>query len=61
MGFLDDAKKKAQGLIHGNEDKVKDGIDKAADVAETKLGDEHADKIDAAADKAKDVVDDLGK
>lgn len=59
MGFLDDAKDKAAGLIEGHEDQVNDGIDKAADLAEDKLGAEHADKIDAAADKAKDVVDGL--
>ena len=50
---------KAAGLIEGHEDQVNDGIDKAADLAEDKLGAEHADQIDAAADKAKDVVDGL--
>lgn len=55
MGLMD----KIKGLLGQHEDKVHDGIDKAADVANDKTGGDHADKIDAAADKAKDVVTDL--
>ncbi len=54
MGLLD----KIKGMLGGNADKAKDGIDKAADVAEDKLGDKvGSDKIDMAADKAKEALD----
>ena len=62
MGLLDDAKAKISGLLHGHEDQLKDGIDKAAKAAkaaEAKLGAEHADQIEGAAEKAKDAVDKL--
>ena len=55
MGILD----KAKGLIGGNKDKVTEGIDKAAEVATDKVGEEHADKVESAAEKAKDVVEGL--
>lgn len=55
MGFLD----KLRGLIGGNKAKVKGGIDKASDVVESKVGTEHAGKVESAAEKAKDVVDKL--
>ena len=61
MGLLDDAKKKVTGLLHGHEDQAKQGIDKAADVAGSKLGDGHAEQIDSVADKAKDAVDKLAE
>lgn len=59
MGLLDDAKDKIGGLLKGKEDTVKDGIDKAADVIEDKVGEKHADKVEDVAEKAKDVVDKL--
>lgn len=52
MGMMD----KAKGLLGGNKDKVKDGIDKAADAAGNVAGG-HADKVDKAADAAKDAID----
>jgi hypothetical protein len=52
--FLD----KAKDLVAGNKDKVKDGIDKASDVAEEKAGDK-AGLVQQAAEKAKDIVDGL--
>jgi hypothetical protein len=57
MGLLD----KLKGLLGGNKDKVKGGIDKVSDVVESKVGDKHAAKVDMAADKAKDAIDKLGK
>jgi hypothetical protein len=59
MGFLDEAKKKASGLLKGRSDQVGDAIDKVADVVDDKTGGKHGDKIDSAAEKAKDIVDDL--
>jgi hypothetical protein len=56
MGLFD----KAKNLAGKNKDKIEDGIDKAAEVAEGKLGDKvGADKIEDAAEKAKDGVDKL--
>ena len=50
---------KAKDLVSGNKDKAKDGIDKAADVVDEKTGGEHTEHIDTAAEKGKDIVDDL--
>ncbi len=58
MGLLDDVTGKAKDLVEGNEDKVEAGIDAAADFADDKTGGEHTDKIDMAADKAKDLLPD---
>jgi hypothetical protein len=55
MGLLD----KLKALLSGRKDEVKSGIDKTSDVVEEKVGPEHADKVEGAAEKAKDVVDDL--
>ncbi|WP_116997539.1 antitoxin [Desertimonas flava] len=55
MGFLD----KLRNLIGGNKTKVKQGIDKASDTVESKVGAKHADKVENVAEKAKDVVDKL--
>ncbi len=54
MGFLDSVKQK----LAGNKDQAKQGIDKAADVVESKAG-EHADKVQQGAEMAKDQVDKL--
>lgn len=56
MGIFDKFKKTASK----NEAKIDEGIDKAADLASDKLGDKVGeDKIDMAAEKAKDAVDKL--
>ena len=54
MGIMDSIKSK----LGGNKSQVKQGIDKAADVAESKAG-EHADKVQQGAEAAKDAVDKL--
>lgn len=64
MGFLDKlkgTKSKAAKLVAENEDKIDDGIDKAADLVDDKTGGKHTDKIDSAAEKAKDAVDKLAE
>lgn len=57
MGLFD----KVKGLVGSNaekiEDVVEDGIDKAADMAKGIVPDEHDDKVDMAAEKAKDMAD----
>ncbi len=55
MGFLD----KAKDAISGNKSKVKDGIDTAAKHSDKVVPSKHRDKVDTAADKAKDAVDKL--
>ena len=54
MGLLDTVKSK----LAGNKQQVKGGIDKAADAVGDKAG-AHADKVDQAAEAAKDAVDKL--
>ncbi len=54
MGLMD----KLKGLIGGNTDKVKQGLDKAGDMVDEKTGGAHADKIDMAKDKAAGLLDD---
>ena len=55
MSILD----KAKGLIGKNRDKAKDGVDKGAGIVDNKTGGAHTDKIDSAADRAKDEIDKL--
>ena len=55
MSILD----KAKGLLGKNSGKAKDGVDKAADVADDKTGGKHTEQIDGAAEKAKDAIDDI--
>ena len=57
MGLLDDLKGKAQHLIGGNEQAIKDGIEKAGDFVDSKTGGKYADKVDAAQRGASDFVD----
>jgi hypothetical protein len=56
MGFMD----KLKELVGGHKDQAKQGIDKAAGVADEKTGGSHTDQIDSAAEKGKEGVDKLG-
>jgi len=53
MGLLD----KIKGMLGGNADKVKQGIDKAADMVDEKTDGKFADKVDMAQEKIGDMVD----
>lgn len=55
MGLMDSIK----GMLKGKKPQAKEGIDKGADVVADKVGTEHADKVDKAAEVAKDGVDKL--
>jgi hypothetical protein len=55
------ARKTADDLAEQHGDKIKDGIDKAAGLAEKKLGRGEAKQVDSIAAKAKGLVDDLAK
>jgi F0F1-type ATP synthase membrane subunit b/b' len=57
MGLLDTIK----GALKGNTDKVKDGLDQAADMVDEKTGGKYSEHIDTAQDKAADMVDDLAE
>jgi hypothetical protein len=57
VGILDDLKGKAQQLIGGNEQAIKNGIEKVGDFVDSKTGGKHADKIDSAQRGASDFVD----
>jgi hypothetical protein len=68
MGLLDQLKKnlpglkkKAEDLVEEHDDKIKDGLDKAATLANEKTGGKHRDKIEKGVAKAKDAVDDLAE
>jgi ABC-type transporter Mla subunit MlaD len=56
---LENLKDQAADLLDEHGDKIKDGIDKAAGVADDKTGGQHTERIGSVADKAKDVVDRL--
>ena len=53
MGLLD----KAKDLIGGNQGKAKQGVSKAADVADDQTGGKYTDKVDLGEDKAHDVIE----
>ncbi len=55
MGMLD----KIKGLVGGNADKVKEGLDKAGDMIDDKTGGKYEDQIDTAAEKIGDMIDDV--
>ncbi len=56
MGIFDKAKDAAMA----NKDKLAEGLDKANEMAQDKLGDklgDHADKLDMVTDKAKEALE----
>jgi hypothetical protein len=55
MGLMDTLK----NALKGKTKQVESGIDKVADVVDDKTGGQHTDKIDDAAEKAKDFVEKL--
>jgi hypothetical protein len=55
MGLFD----KLKGAAKGREEQIKSGIDKVADVVESKTPDSVDSKVEMAAEKAKDIVDKL--
>ncbi|QCW51543.1 antitoxin [Nocardioides dongxiaopingii] len=59
MGFLDDAKNKLTHAVDDHGDKIEAGIDKAADLADSKTGGKFHDKIETGTGKAKDALDKL--
>src|SRR4029453_314732 len=60
VGLIDDLKGKAQGLIDGNEEAIKDGITKAGDFIDQKTGGKFAGHVDTVQNAASDFVDRTG-
>ncbi|WP_179017341.1 antitoxin [Paenarthrobacter nitroguajacolicus] len=56
VGLIDDLKGKAQGLIQGNEETIKNGIDKAGDFVDQKTGGKYAGHVDKVQNAASDFV-----
>ncbi|MFI5607741.1 antitoxin [Amycolatopsis sp. NPDC051903] len=54
MSMFDKAKEKLQEFAGQHPDKVDQGVDKAADVADEKTGGKYGEQIDKGADKVKD-------
>jgi hypothetical protein len=50
---------KAKDLASEHEEEVKEGIDKAADMADEKTGGKYSDQIDTGAEKGKEFVEGL--
>ena len=59
MGFLDKLRGKATEAVDKHGDKVGEGIDKAKGFIDDKTGGKLGGKDDAAADQAKDALDNL--
>lgn len=59
MSFFDKAKAAVTDAVDKHGDKIADGIDKAAGMADQKTGGKHRDKIQGGAAKAKDALDRL--
>ena len=55
MGIFD----KAKDMLNQHPDKVEQGLDRAAGLADQHTGGKHADKIDQATGKARDALDSL--
>ncbi len=53
MRFFD----KIKGLLKKNKKPVTNAVDKASDLIESKVGEAHADKVEAGAEKVKDVIE----
>lgn len=50
---------KAKDLISGHSDKIDQGVDKAADLADEKTGGKNSQQLDQAAEVVKDKVGDF--
>jgi hypothetical protein len=60
LSIFDNIKGKAEGLISGNEEKIKEHIEKAGDFVDGKTGDKYQDQINKAQSAASNYVDRSG-
>jgi hypothetical protein len=59
MGFLDKAKGALKKGVDAQGEKIGEGVDKAAEVADEKTGGKHGRQFDQGADRTKDALDGL--
>ena len=59
MGFLDKLRGRATAAVDQHGDKIAQGIDKAAGLADAKTGGKHRDKIEKGRAQAKAALDKL--
>ena len=59
MSFLDKFRAKAKDAVDQHGDKISQGIDKAAKMADDKTKGKYSDKIDTAQQKSKEALDKL--
>jgi hypothetical protein len=59
MGIFDNLRKKATKAVDEHGDQIAKGIDKAADLADTKTHGQHHSQVDKAASSTKDALDKL--
>jgi hypothetical protein len=60
VGLIGDLKGKAQGLIRGNEQAIKNGISKAGDFVDTKTGGKYSGHVDKIQHGASKLIDKNG-
>jgi len=60
VGLIGDLKGKAQGLIRGNEQAIKNGISKAGDFVDTKTGGKYSGHVDKIQHGASKLIDQNG-
>jgi hypothetical protein len=60
VGLIGDLKGKAQGLIRGNEQAIKNGISKAGDFVDTKTGGKYSGHVDKIQNGASKLIDQNG-
>ena len=57
MGMMDNLQDKAREAAEKHRDKIDQGLDKAAELANQKTGGQHADKIDQVVERGRDALD----
>jgi MT0933-like antitoxin protein len=60
VGLIGDLKGKAQGLIRGNEQAIKNGISKAGDFVDTKTGGKYSGHVNKIQHGASKLIDQNG-
>lgn len=61
MGILEKIKGKAADLARTHDEKIDSTVDRAAEVFNRRTSGKHAGKVQGLAERAKGVVDDLGR
>jgi hypothetical protein len=59
MSLFDKLRRKGTSAVDEHGDKIGQGVDKAADVADDKTGGRYGEQIDTGTEKTKDALDSL--